>query len=200
MPSDQTEPLAADPLAWTAPLPRATSIFTWIALSISLFALAGSFWFGFGLKVQPYEPQFELCIYHRAFDFAVAGILATGLLTRSGRSSPLSMLALPPALTGLGAALLLVFRLQGQDDFAYFIFYRLGLTPLLGLLMQAILVATLVFDLFHCGPGRVLPRTGLLKALILAALLLGGAVLLCVLEPKPNRTFGEIRLILYGPK
>jgi hypothetical protein len=189
MNANPTEPIVADPLAWTAPPPRGTSKFTWIALGISLVAFAGSFW------LNPKLAPTLGWSFQRALVLAVTGILGLGLLTTSGRASPLSLLALPAAVGSLALALLEVYRYEitgGREE--------QGSALIQDLFTHGILVGILVFDVFRCGPGAKIPSQRLLMAAILGVLLAAGAVLAIQAEPKPNKTFSTVGIPLYGPK
>jgi disulfide bond formation protein DsbB len=69
-------------------------------LAVALLATAGSLYLsmGMGLKACP------LCFYQRTFVMGVVGVLVLGLVTGSERAAPLSLLALPLAVGGLGVA------------------------------------------------------------------------------------------------
>jgi disulfide bond formation protein DsbB len=186
MPSIPAESIPAAFPEWAAPLPRrTTSGFTAMALVISIVALAGSLWLTIAMNLIPCQ----LCLYQRSFVMAVASILIVGLLTRAGSSSPLSLLVLPIALGSLGLAVYQVYlEFFGQYECATGIFGR-GSVPQQSLMVQIILVATLIFDLFHCRSVNV--SMSLFKAGILGVLL---AILGVLSASKPQMaTFGPFR-------
>src|SRR5437868_5534791 len=87
------------------PPSRAASFWSWAALLVALVALAGSLYLslGMGLKACP------LCFYQRTFVMGLVGVLGMGLLTKTGPSGRLGLLALPLAAAGLGVALFHVY-------------------------------------------------------------------------------------------
>jgi disulfide bond formation protein DsbB len=92
--------ISTEPGSVRAATARGTSVWTWLALLVALAGLAGTLWLsmGMGLKACP------LCLYQRTFVMGVVGVLGVGLLTGVGRAAPLSLLALPLAVGGLGVA------------------------------------------------------------------------------------------------
>lgn len=80
--------------------PATGTVLVWLALILSLTALAGSLWLslGLGLKACP------LCFYQRSFMMALVAILGLGLLTSAARPARPSLLAVPLAVAGLGVA------------------------------------------------------------------------------------------------
>jgi hypothetical protein len=82
-----------------APASRGTTL-TWFAFLASIVAVAGSLYLSLGLGLV----GCPLCFYQRSFAIAACAVLAVGLLTGMGRSVPLSLLALPLAVAGLGVS------------------------------------------------------------------------------------------------
>jgi disulfide bond formation protein DsbB len=88
------------------PAAAAPPLWTWAALTVAVAGLAGSLYLslGMGLKACP------LCFYQRTFMMSLVAVLGMGLLAwLAGRidnpSYPLTLLALPLAVAGLGVAL-----------------------------------------------------------------------------------------------
>jgi disulfide bond formation protein DsbB len=77
-----------------------SAFLTWLAFLASIGVVAGSLYLsiGMGLVACP------LCFYQRAFAMATCAVLAVGLLAGMGRTVPLSLLALPLAVAGLGVS------------------------------------------------------------------------------------------------
>jgi hypothetical protein len=73
---------------------------TWASFGMAVVALAGSLYLSIGMELK----ACPLCFYQRTFVMAVVGVLGIGLLTRWRSSGPLSLLALPAVVGGLGVA------------------------------------------------------------------------------------------------
>ena len=78
---------------------------TWLAFLLSIITVAGSLYLSLGLGLV----ACPLCFYQRAFAMATCTVLAVGLLTGMGRVVPLSLLALPAAVAGLGVSVFHVY-------------------------------------------------------------------------------------------
>ncbi len=87
------------PAATVSPGEGAT-LWAWGACAVALLASAGTVFLSVGMKLT----ACPLCLYQRAFIFAVLGVLAVGLLVGGGRRGLLGLLALPAALGGLTVA------------------------------------------------------------------------------------------------
>ena len=74
--------------------------FPFLALLVAIAASAGSLY----LTLELGQKACTLCLYQRAFAFALTGVLATGLLAFRDRAARVCLLALPVALGGLGVA------------------------------------------------------------------------------------------------
>jgi hypothetical protein len=73
---------------------------TWLALVVSVVTVAGSLYLSLGLGLV----ACPLCFYQRSFAIAACAVLAVGLLTGMGKAVPLSLLALPVVVAGLGVS------------------------------------------------------------------------------------------------
>src|SRR5262245_40667214 len=76
------------------------TITLWLALLVALAAVAGSLWLSLGMKLK----ACPLCFYQRSFAMGVLGILAIGVLTGARYRGVLEVLALAPAIAGVGVA------------------------------------------------------------------------------------------------
>jgi hypothetical protein len=145
---------------------------TWLALLVAAVAVAGTLYLsmGMGLKACP------LCLYQRAFIFAVFGILAVGLLG-GGRPGFLSLLALPPAV---GAAALGGFHIslewKGTLECPAGVF-GIGSAPQQAFAAEALLVLLLVLDILKAGVGESFGLGAAMGTLILGALFGVGSIL-----------------------
>jgi len=71
-----------------------------LALLVAIAAAAGSLYFTLELG----HTACTLCLYQRAFAFALVGVLACGVLAFRDRAARVCLLALPVAVGGLGVA------------------------------------------------------------------------------------------------
>jgi len=71
-----------------------------LAFLASIVAVTGSLYLSLVMKLV----ACPLCFYQRTFAIAACAVLTVGLLTGMGRAVPLSLLALPLALGGLGVS------------------------------------------------------------------------------------------------
>ena len=123
-------------------LPAPSGVLPWTTLIVALVTLGGSLGLsvGLGLKACP------LCFYQRTFAMSLVGVLAMGLLTRTGSTATLSVLALPLATAGAGVALFHVSlemsgKLECPPGLA-----GLGSAPQQSLAMFALLLVVLLTD------------------------------------------------------
>jgi disulfide bond formation protein DsbB len=142
---------------------------------LAVIGLAGSLWLTIGMELKPCP----LCYYQRTFVMAVVGILGVGLLTSARRSSPLSILALPAALGGLGVALFHEYlELTGKLECPLGI-GNIGSAPLQSVILLAILTYVLVRDAVRAGSNLS----------VLLAVVLGGGLAVGSIQsvlPKPT--------------
>jgi disulfide bond formation protein DsbB len=143
-----------------------------VALLVALLGTFGSLWLslGMGLKACP------LCFYQRTFAMSVVGVLGIGLLIGARHRNVLSVLALPPAVGGLGVAAFHVsLELTGKLECPAGLM-GLGTAPQQSLAVFLLLTALIVLDLARVG-GRSEPRWVVsLAAFVLGALFAAGAV------------------------
>lgn len=145
---------------------RPTSIWTVLAVALSLVALAGSLWLSLGMNLRPCP----LCYYQRTFVMGVVGVLAVGLLTTAGRAGPLSLLALPAAAGGLAVAVWHVYlEAAGKLECPAGI-EGIGSAPQQSLVILALLTIVLLLDILR--PGRIGVRA--MRAMTGAVLVGGG--------------------------
>ena len=74
--------------------------FPLLALLVAIATSAGSLY----LTLELGQKTCTLCLYQRAFAFALVGVLAAGLLAFRDRPARVCLIALPVALGGLGVA------------------------------------------------------------------------------------------------
>ena len=74
--------------------------FPLLALVVAIATAAGSLY----LTLELGQKACTLCLYQRAFAFALVGVLTTGLLAFRDRAARVCLLGLPVALAGLGVA------------------------------------------------------------------------------------------------
>jgi disulfide bond formation protein DsbB len=74
--------------------------FPLLALVIAIATAAGSLY----LTLEMGQKACTLCLYQRAFAFALVGVLATALLAFRDRAARICLIALPVAVGGLGVA------------------------------------------------------------------------------------------------
>jgi disulfide bond formation protein DsbB len=84
----------------TETAPRRATLFTFLALLVALAAVAGSLYLSLGMNLA----ACAFCFYERAFVMAALGVLLAGLFGGVAPGSRLSLLALCPAVAGLGVA------------------------------------------------------------------------------------------------
>jgi disulfide bond formation protein DsbB len=153
-------------------------ILTWLALLVAILASAGSIYLTVGLKRQ----GCPLCFYQRTFALSVLGVLVMGVLTGLGRSAPLSLLALPLAVAGLGVASFHVYlEWTGKLECPAGVF-DVGSAPAQSLVAFLALFVLLAYDALRWA-GRV---SFLYGPAMLVALGLGGVFAWgCVLSAPP---------------
>jgi hypothetical protein len=125
-----------------------------------------------------------LCYYQRTFVMAVVGLLLIGLLTRSGRSSPLSLLALPAATAGLGVAIYHEYLESADKLECPAGVFDIGTAPQQSLVVLLALFVILLLDVMRYRRAKVVARLSIILAVLFGVALNVGAVLSV---PPPSR-------------
>ncbi len=88
-----------------------STFWTWLALLVTLVAVAGSLYLSIGMDLI----ACPLCFYQRTFVMGVAAVLLVGLFAGPGRSGLLSLVTLPLTAAALGVAGFHVYKEYNKD-------------------------------------------------------------------------------------
>ena len=153
-----------------------TSIAVWAALFAALVASLGSLWLTLGMELK----ACPLCLYQRASVFAVAAVLAIGVLMRERGEAGVCLAALPAAVAGLGVGIF-----HNYLEYSGKLVCPKGIAGI-GTAPQQALVAQAIVTLLLLVGGRrriVVGLTALVIGGVMAGLLIQSAPPLP--EPKP---------------
>jgi disulfide bond formation protein DsbB len=149
---------------------------TYAALVVAAAGVAGSLFLSLGMELK----ACPLCFYQRAFAMSVLGVLAVGLVARGGLVGRLSLLALAPAVSGLGVAIFHVYlEMVGKLECPQGVF-GWGTAPKQSLGVFAVLVGLLIADVLRGVRLNAVHWPGTAAAVALGGLL---AVASCTSNP-----------------
>jgi len=159
----------------------------WIALVISVVAVAGSLWLSIGLALK----ACPLCLYQRAFAMSALAVLAVGRLTSVAESLSATLLALPAAVAGTAVSVFHVYletigRLECPAGLL-----GIGTAPQQSLSVLALLSAILLFAASTGPTRRASPR--LVAATIAMGLLLAAGAVASAppMPPSPAKAYDQ---------
>ncbi|MBM4071055.1 MAG: disulfide bond formation protein B [Planctomycetes bacterium] len=136
------------------------TILLWLALGVSLVAVAGSLYLSLGMNLK----ACPLCFYQRTFAMSLVGVLGLGLCAGADkglRPGMLGLLALPLATGGLGVAAFHVsLEVSGKLECPAGVL-GLGTGPQQSLAVFALIFALVIGDVLRGAKTWALPALGL---------------------------------------